>query len=209
MQISQDIFTEAETDDDTLAHLGPLRPLAGRWAGTVGTDTHPAADGSESDPYSETFVLQPIDAQANGPQALYGLRYHQHVLKPDEAATFHDQVGYLLWEPVTGLITMSLAIPRSQAALAGGYAEPDAREFTLTATRGRTDFGISSGPFLEQAFTTESWQITFFIDSEDQWRYEQTTTLLVHGKEPFAHTDRNTLVRTGAAEPNPLAAGQG
>lgn len=79
----------------------------------------------------------------------------QHVLKPGGDATFHDRVGYLLWEPATGLITMSLAIPRAQVALAGGYARPDAREFTLTATRGETEFGISSGPFLEESFTTE------------------------------------------------------
>lgn len=205
MHTSEDIFTEADTAHDTLAHLGPLRPLAGTWSGSGGTDVHPSADGAETDPYTETFVLQAIDAQANGPQALYGLRYHQHVLKPGEDATFHDQIGHLLWEPATGLITMSLSIPRAQVALAGGYAKPDARQFTLAAERGSTEFGISSGPFLERAFTTQRWQITFFIDSKDQWRYEQTTTLLVHGRERFEHTDANTLVRTGLALPNPLA----
>lgn len=205
MHTREDIFTEAETADDTLANLGPLRPLAGAWAGSGGTDVHPSADGAETDPYAETFVLQAIDAQANGPQALYGLRYHQHVLKPGEDATFHDQIGHLIWEPATGLITMSLSIPRAQVALAGGYAEPDARRFTLTAERGSTEFGISSGPFLEKQFTTQRWQVTVFIDSDDQWRYEQTTTLLVHGSEPFEHTDANTLVRTGPALPNPLA----
>lgn len=204
MLIREDIFTEADTAEDTLAHLGPLRPLAGTWAGTIGADVHAVADGPETDAYTETYSLQAIDAQANGPQALYGLRYHQHVLKPGEAATFHDQTGYLMWEPTTGLITMSLAIPRAQVALAGGYAEPDAREFTLVAERGRTDFGIASGPFLERSFTTQRWEVSFFIDSENQWRYEQTTTLLLHGDEAFAHTDRNTLVRTGPARPNPL-----
>ncbi len=203
MPIREDIFTEADLADDTLAHLGPLRSLAGSWAGSGGADVHPSADGAEGDSYTETFVLQAVDGQANGPQALYGLRYHQHVLKPGESATFHDQVGYLLWEPATGLITMSLAIPRGQAALAGGYAKPGDREFTLTATRGDTTFGISSNPFLERAFTTERWQIHFTIDSQDQWSYKQTTTLLVHGDEEFSHTDGNILRRTGPALPNP------
>lgn len=204
MPTREEIFTEADTAPDTLAHLGPLRQLAGAWAGSRGTDVHPVADGAGTDPYTETYVLQAIDAQTNGPQALYGLRYHQHVLTPGEAATFHDQIGHLLWEPATGLITMSLSIPRGQVAFAGGYAKPDAREFTLTAERGKTDFGICSGPFLEQSFTTQRWQITIVIDSEDQWRYEQTTTLLMRGREPFEHTDGNTLVRTGPAMPNPL-----
>ena len=54
--------------------------------------------------YVETFDLQPIDRQTNGPQLLYGLRYHQHIVKPGEVETFHDQVGYLLWEPATGAV---------------------------------------------------------------------------------------------------------
>ena len=32
------------------------------------------------------------------------LRYHIHINTPDEAITFHDQVGYWLWEPATGLV---------------------------------------------------------------------------------------------------------
>jgi hypothetical protein len=38
-----DVFTEPDGDPDTLAHLGPLRPLAGTWEGTVGADEHPVA----------------------------------------------------------------------------------------------------------------------------------------------------------------------
>ena len=149
-----DIYTEAEGDPDTLAHLGPLARLAGVWEGTPGTDVHPVVEGAEEEPYVEHFEAHPIDRQTNGPQLLYGLRYHTHIAKPGEIETFHDQVGYWLWEPATRTVSMSLAIPRAQVALAGGTVEPDATEFELVATLGDPVFGICSSPFLDRAFHT-------------------------------------------------------
>ena len=96
--------------------------------------------------------MQPIDPQANGPQLFYGLRYHVHINTPEEAITFHDQVGYWLWEPATGLILQTLAIPRGQVAIAAGQASAGATKLTLTATRGQTEYGICSTTFLEHAF---------------------------------------------------------
>ncbi len=73
--------------------------------------------------------MAPIDAQSNGPQLLYGLRYHVHIGTTEEDTTFHDQTGYWLWEPDTGLIMQTLSIPRGQVALAGGHATADAGGF--------------------------------------------------------------------------------
>ena len=124
-----DIFTEAAGDPDTIANLGPLRPMAGTWVGTKGADEHPVAEGTELDAFIETYELLPIDFQTNGPQLFYGLRYHTHILNPTELPTFHDQVGYWLWEPAANAVTLTLGIPRGQALLAIGYCEPDAAEF--------------------------------------------------------------------------------
>src|SRR6218665_3831232 len=121
-----DIFTEPEdVDPDTLANLGPLRRLAGVWEGRKGVDLNPKADGPERRDYLERIEIHPIDPQANGPQLLYGLRYHVHIVASDEDTTFHDQVGYWLWEPATGLIMQTLSIPRGQTALASGRASED------------------------------------------------------------------------------------
>ena len=137
-----DIYTEAVGDPDTLANLGPLGPMAGIWEGTKGTDVHPVATGIDRDAFVERYELQPIDPQTNGPQLYYGLRYHTHIVKPGEQETFHDQVGYWLWEPAAKAVTLTLAIPRAQVLLASGPAEPDAREFELTAAVGSQTFGI-------------------------------------------------------------------
>src|SRR5215475_3335776 len=132
----KDIYTEPEPDVDTLANLGPLTRMAGIWTGTQGLDINPKAAGPERQPYIERYELQPIDAQTNGPQLFYGLRYHTHIVKPDEPETFHDQVGYWLWEPATGGLLLTLSIPRGQTAMAVGQATADAKSFTLTAVRG-------------------------------------------------------------------------
>lgn len=202
----KDIYTEPEPEVDTLANLGPLTGMAGIWTGTRGLDINPKADGPEKQAFIERIELQPIDAQTNGPQLLYGLRYHTRIVKPDDVETFHDQVGYWLWEPATGTVTQTLSIPRGQTAMAVGRAAPDAKTFRLQAVRGSMTNGIVSNPFLEYAFRTESYTITVSINADGTWSYEQDTVLIIPGlAEPFHHTDRNTLRKVGEPTANPTA----
>jgi hypothetical protein len=201
-----DIFTEPDVDPDTLANLGPLRRLAGIWQSGKGVDLTPKADGPERREYIERIEMQPIDGQTNGPQLFYGLRYHIHILATDEDATFHDQVGYWLWEPATGLVLQSLAIPRGQVAIASGHAAPDAAKLVLSAARGQTEYGICSTAFLEYAFRTDSYRIEIDFNADGSWSYVSDTMLTVRGQAaPFLHRDRNTLVKVGEPTPNPLA----
>jgi len=200
----EDIFTEPEdVDPDGLANLGPLRRLAGIWEGKMGVDLNPKADGPERREFTERIEFHPIDPQANGPQLFYGLRYHTRILATDEDATFHDQVGYWLWEPATGLVMQTLAIPRGQIAMAAGHAAPDATSLVLTATRGSTEYGICSTAFLEHAFRTDSYRIEITFNPDGGWSYVLDTMLLVHGK-PFQHRDVNTLYKVAEPAPNPL-----
>ena len=201
-----DIFTEPQdVDPDTLANLGPLTRLAGIWEGRKGIDLNPKADGPERREYIERIELQPIDPQANGPQLLYGLRYHIHINTPEEDITFHDQVGYWSYEPATGLILQSLTIPRGQAVLAGGGALDDGA-IVVTARRGETGHGIVSTAFLEHAFRTDSYELTVTFGADGTWSYVSDLMLSVRGQaEPFRHRDRNTLTKVGEPTPNPLA----
>jgi len=206
MEIPDDIFTEPDPiDPDTLSNLGPLRHLAGFWEGANGEDINPKAEGPERRTFRERMELQPIDPQTNGPQLLYGLRYHTHINAPDEENTFHDQIGYWLWEPTTGLIMQTLAIPRGQVALAVGHAVAEARRIVVEAVRGSTAYGICSSDFLEQAFRTDSYRLEIEIHDDQSWSYTEDTTLMVRGRaEPFVHKDSNRLTKVGECNLNPL-----
>jgi hypothetical protein len=202
-----DIFTEPQdVDPDTLANLGPLRRLAGVWEGRKGIDLNPKADGPERRAYLERIEMQPIDPQANGPQLLYGLRYHIHINTEEEDITFHDQVGYWSYEPATGLVMQSLTIPRGQSLLAAGQANADGSGLTVAARRGETGYGIVSTAFLEHAFRTDSYELAVTFNADGSWSYISDTMLSVRGQaEAFRHRDRNTLAKVAEPTPNPLA----
>jgi hypothetical protein len=172
----------------------------------MGADTHPVVEGTENDVFTEHYELHPIDFQTNGPQLFYGLRYHTHILNPGELPTFHDQVGYWLWEPAANAVTLTLGIPRGQVLIAVGEAQPDAVEFELTAALGSETSGIVSNPFLNTAFRTTSYRIHVWINDDGTWSYEEEGVLEIPGRtEPFSHIDRNTLTKIGPPTPNPLS----
>lgn len=202
-----DIYAEPERiDPDTLVNLGPLAPMAGVWEGVKGVDIAPKASGPRTQAFHERIELQPVDPGNNGPQLLYGLRYHAHMTKPGKVGTYHDQVGYWLWEPATNTVMHSLTIPRGQIVLAGGTAAADAKSFTLSASRGATDYGICSNPYLEENFRTDSFTITITVHDDGTWSYDEDTVMQIKGQdEPFHHRDTHRLTRVAPPTPNPLA----
>ena len=205
-EFAKDIYTEpSPLDIDTLNNLGPLRAMAGIWQGQRGMDVKPKAEGPKKQAFTERIELQPIDPQTNGPQLLYGLRYHTHITKPDQVKTYHEQVGYWLWEPATGSIIHTLTIPRGMVVMASGKARADAKEFEVTATHLDPHFGIRSSPFLDYAFKTVDFRIKVQINDDGTWGYDEDTVLMIQGqKEPFHHTDRNLLHKVAEPTPNPL-----
>lgn len=207
MELPEDIFTEPENvDPETLANLGPLARLAGVWEGQRGVDINPKADGPETRHYYERIEMQPIDPQANGPQLFYGLRYHQHVNTREEEISFHDQVGYWLYEASTGLIIQTLAIPRGQIAMASGHAERDAKRLVVKAERGQSEYGICSTSFLDLAFRTDRYELTIDFHDDGSWSYVSDTMLMVKGRDTlFRHRDRNGLTKIAEPDLNPWA----
>ena len=202
-----DIFTEPQGFSvDTLKNLGPLSRLAGIWEGQRGLDIKPKADGPKKQVYTERIEMQPIDPQTNGPQLFYGLRYHLHITKPDQIKTYHDQVGYWLWEPATGLIVHTLTIPRGMVTMATGKASTNATQFECVAKIDDPTAGISSSPFLDYAFKTIEYRILVTLLDDGTWSYEQDTVMMIKGQtDPFHHVDTNVLTKVGEPTPNPLA----
>lgn len=203
----QDIYTEPQGYSiNTLENLGPLTRMAGVWEGQRGLDIKPKADGPKKQVFIERIELQPIDPQTNGPQLFYGLRYHLHITKPDQVKTYHDQVGYWLWEPATGTIVHTLTIPRGMVAMATGKASATANQFECLAKIQDATAGISSNPFLDYAFKTIEYRIMITFLEDGTWSYEQDTVLKIKGQDDlFHHLDTNVLTKIGEPTPNPLA----
>ena len=206
-EFPQDIFTEPQGYSiKTLENLGPLTGMAGIWEGVRGLDVKPKAEGPKKQAYVERIELQPIDPQTNGPQLFYGLRYHTHITKPDQVKTYHDQVGYWLWEPVNGNLIHTLTLPRGMITMASGNALSDAKQFELHARENDPSAGISANPFLNYAFRTVEYRIQVSIHDNGTWSYEQDTVMKIKDQaELFHHVDNNTLHKIGEPTPNPLA----
>ena len=156
---------------------------------------------------SSTTRLQPIDRQTNGPQLFYGLRYHTHITKPGEAETFHDQVGYWLWEPAAQQRDPHPRYPARPGA--AGLGPGRARRHRLRAHRHRRDPRSTAScptPSSTRPSAPSATGSTSPSDADGTWSYEEEGVLQIPGRdEPFSHIDRNTLTRVGPPEPNPLA----
>ena len=161
-QYPDDIYSEpSPVDVNTLRNLGPLRGMAGVWQGSRGLDVKPKVDGARRQAYVERIELQPIDPQTNGPQLLYGLRYHTHITKPDQAKTYHEQVGYWLWEPATDTVIHTVAIPRGVVLMASGTASAEFRGFCLARIRGIRALLPSVQQTADSAFNRSVFEIFF------------------------------------------------
>jgi hypothetical protein len=204
--VRTDIYTEPAADPETLKNLGPLAGLAGVWEGQRGLDNHPTVEGAEEEFYVEHYDAQPIDPQTNGPQLYYGLRYHTYIthVEDGQVKTFHDQVGYWLYEPATGNVVLTLSIPRAQVAMAGGNAKPSDKTFEVQCEAGSPTYGTCSAPYLYETFRTLEFKMNVTVIDKDTWSYEQDTVMRIAGADQlFHHTDRNTLKRVAPPTPNP------
>ncbi len=183
--------------------LGPLGPLQGIWEGDKGSDVAPS-DKSEDNRqprtslYRERMVFEPTGRVDNHEQVLYGLRYSTRAWRIGAPDAFHEEVGYWMYEPATGLILRCFMPPRGMTVLAGGTAKADARRFSLEAKAGDEAFGICSSPFLIKEFKTERYTLDVEVVDDDTLRYESHTYLRMKGRaEAFDHVDANTLRRVG------------
>ena len=115
---------------------GRLARLAGVWEGCEATIVTRCSADAEQAVFLERYQLDPIDFQTNGPQLFYGLRYHTHIHEVGKVETFHDQVGYWLWEPATNTVVHTLTIPRGQVAGRGRLRGARCDEFEVAARWG-------------------------------------------------------------------------
>jgi len=186
--------------DDNIRNLGPLAAFAGVWEGTKGIDLAPDDDkvSVERNEFRERIVLEPIGLVENHEQSLYGLRYAKTAWRLGVDDSFHEEVGYGLWDGEAKQVMLTFIVPRGVTVLAGGTVEPDAKTMKLSAEVGSEVFGICSGPFLDEEFKTVRYDIELTVNDDGSFSYSQNTQLQIKGQsEIFAHTDENTLRKIG------------
>ncbi len=179
---------------------GPLEALIGEWEGEGGLDSAYSHAKEEvlATPYNEKLTLKPFGPVQNGVQSLYGLDYKSAMWRGDEENPFHTEVGYWLWDGATDEVLRGFVVPRGITVLAGGTAGADATTFTLSADKGDPLYAIGENRYLADHASTLSYQVTITLHDDDTWSYDETTMLRMDEfPEPFAHTDRNRLHRSG------------
>ena len=184
-------------DDVMKQNLGPLAALAGTWEGDAGDDRSPSEHrGPDQNDFRERIVWEPFGPVDNHEQKLWGLRYSTVAYKKGEAAAFHEETGYWLWDAGAQQVMRAFLVPRGIAVIAGGTVLPDATSFTLTAEVGSPTYGILSNKFLDVEFRTIRYDVKVEVLDADHVRYEEDTVMLMKGrKDLFHHIDKNTLRR--------------
>ncbi len=181
-----------------MSEWGPLAALIGEWEGTGGLDSAYSHSRGEvlSTPYLEKVEMKPFGPVDNGSQSLYGLDYHSAMWRDDEAAPFHTEVGYWLYDGATGEVMRGFVVPRGITVLAGGSTAADARSFTMSASQGHRTYAIGENAYLAANASTTAYEVTITLNDDDTWSYAELTTLVMKEfADPFPHTDSNTLQR--------------
>ena len=156
--------------------LGPLGPLLGVWEGDKGDDLAPSAEAeTDREPvtskYRERMVFETTGRVDNHEQKLFGLRYSTTAWRIGADDPFHEELGYWMWDAASSLVVRCFMPPRGLTVLAGGYAEADAREFSLEAEAGSETFGICSSPFLLKEFKTVRYTLAVKMLDDDTLHY--------------------------------------
>jgi hypothetical protein len=129
-ELPNDIYTEPEdVDVDTLANLGPLTGLAGVWEGRVAWTSIRTGGPANGRLFSSTSTCSRSTRRQMARSCCTDCATTRTSSSRMKIETYHDQVGYWLWEPATEALIHTLTIPRGQAALATGKAARDRHEF--------------------------------------------------------------------------------
>jgi len=184
--------------NEKTADYGPLELLFGTWKGDKGEDFAPEPDEDALSPYYETIVIERAGDVDNADDQLLAIaRYHISVRRKKNDETFHDQVGYWLWDKENEIIMNSFTIPRGLCVLAGGKfdakkANNPRISFKVAAKEGE-EWGFAQSPFMKEKAKTLEFTQKLTV-TKDMLSYSQTTVLDIYGRI-FEHTDFNALKR--------------
>lgn len=179
---------------------GPLGFLIGEWqsAGFSGENQAPDPDrNTENTRFRQTMAFTPVGEVENHEQSLWALEYQTRAWEEgDDDEPFHQEVGYFIWDAERELVMKSFIVPRGISVNAGGTCRAEAQAFSVEARVGDPVYGISSNPFLDQAFRSERYAVTFTQVDANTLSYDEVTEIRLAGRDDlFLHTEKNHLKR--------------
>ena len=179
-------------------NYGPLAALVGVWKGDKGMDIAPESDGTEENPYYETFTITEGGDLTNAEeQVISVLHYRRIVTRKADDGVFHDETGYWMWDAKTNVIMHSLNIPRAVSLLAGSTLTEENYSngklaIEVNAGIDNEDWGIVQSPYMKTKALTKNYKQVLTVEN-GKMTYAETTMLDIYGKE-FEHTDKNELI---------------
>jgi hypothetical protein len=179
---------------------GPLAFLIGKWSSgsiSTGLNRAPSPDrGVENTKFRQETVFEPIGDVENHEQLLYALRYSTLVWEEGDDETFHEEVGYWIWDKENKQVMKSFIVPRGVSVQAGGTVESHTQRFSLEADLGSETYGICSNKFLDIEFKTIRYELVINKIDENTFSYEEDTHLKIKGQDNiFHHTESNVMKR--------------
>ncbi len=182
-------------------NYGPLRFLIGKWESEGYEGENRAPDpgrGVENTKFKQEMIFEPIGDVSNHELLLYALRYHTKAWEEGGSEEpFHEEVGYFIWDKDRRQVMKSFIVPRGIAVNAGGEADINATDFSMTSKLGSQTYGICSNKFLDEEFQTIQYDVKFSFLDENKFFYEENSQIKIKGQPKiFDHTEKNTLVRS-------------
>ncbi len=179
---------------------GPLRFFIGTWKslGHDGENKAPDPDRREENTkFRQEMIFEPIGDVENHEQLLYALRYHTKAWEEgDDETPFHEEVGYFIWDKGNRQVMKSFIVPRGIAVNAGGDANENDTEISLSAVLGSPTYGLCSNKFLDAEFQTIRYDVKFEFIDETTFIYEENSQIKIKGQDKiFDHIEKNTLVK--------------
>lgn len=186
-----------ETSEQQTKNYGPLAYFQGIWESQTGDDVAPGDDrGIEKNKYRECMVFERIGQVNNHEQIMFGVKYTTKAWRLGAEDSFHEDMGYWLWDATNKQLMKCFCIPRGMSVIAGGTVQEGAESFVLQAQLGSSTYGICSNPFLDKEFRTEKFEIKITFHSSSSFTYEQDTQIkMKNHNDIFHHTDKNTLIK--------------
>lgn len=180
---------------------GPLAFLIGKWDSVQDSGENQAPDPdrkTENTKFRQEMNFVPIGDVNNHEQTLYGLRYSTMAWEEGDDDSFHEEVGYWLWDESNSQVMKSFIVPRGISVNAGGTTTASSTTFKVEATLGSQTYGICSNLFLDAEFKSTKYEIEISKIDKNTFSYEEETQIKIKGQERnFSHTEKNTMKRVG------------